>query len=74
VHAVEGPPVDIVTELTPTLSVAVPVTVTVPDTVEPVAGDAIEMDGAVVSALFSVTFAELAPLLLAASFAVTVIV
>jgi len=74
VHGVEEPPVDIVTELTPRLSVAVPVTVTVPDTVAPVAGELMVTAGAVVSGLFRVTFTELEPLLFAASFAVTVIV
>jgi len=56
------------------LSVEVPLTVTVPDTVAPGAGELTVTTGAVVSGLFSVTFTELAPLLLAASFAVTVIV
>ena len=72
-HAVAGPPVDSVTELTPRLSVAVPLTGTVPDTVVPFAGDPIVTTGAVVSE-FRVTVTELVPLLLAASFAVTVIV
>jgi hypothetical protein len=55
------------------LSTAVPVTVTVPETVAPLPGELIVTTGAVVS-LSNVTFTELEALLLAASFAVTVIV
>jgi hypothetical protein len=55
------------------LSVAVPVTVTVPETVALFAGELIVTAGNVVSGLLSVTLTELDPLLLAASLAVTVI-
>jgi hypothetical protein len=63
-----------VTALTPTLSVAVPATVTVPDTVALFVGELIVTTGSVASGLFNVTFTELEPLLLAASLAVTAIV
>src|SRR6266852_816026 len=63
-----------VTEATPTLSLADAWIVIVPDTVAPLAGEVMLTVGGVVSVLLTVTEIEAAALLLAASFAVAVMV